>query len=89
MSVEVRTDDEFMDLYMTYLNDHPNTKMISSIDAHGTPIGRIKTAWHATLAEEQGYDPVIAVVAQDVPYFIMFSKRTKLTGYLYFNPSIQ
>lgn len=86
MTIEVKTDDEFFELYLALLNDHPNTKMIAAIDAHGAPIGRLKMAWNATVAEEQGFDPIMAMISSDVPYFIMVSKRTKLTGYLYFNP---
>jgi len=88
MSIEVQTDAEFFEMFLWYVNDHSKTKMISTLDSHGQPLDQFKVAWNATLAEEQGFDPVIAHAEGQVDYFIMVSKRTKLTGYLYFNPRV-
>lgn len=88
MSIEVKTDEEFFEMFLWYVNDHVKTKMISTLDKHGQPLDLFKVSWNATLAEEQGFDPLIAHAEGQVDYFIMISKRTKLTGYLYFNPRV-
>lgn len=89
MNIEVATDEEFLEHFLTILTESAYPKMISTLDSQGQKLDQFKIAWNATIAEEQGFHPIIAHAEGQVHYFIMVSKRTGLTGYLYFNPVLQ
>lgn len=83
---EVDDDSLFLDEFLALISEHDNPKLISAIDSHGQPLDHFKVLWAASLAEEVGQSPMISVPSKDVTYFIFFSHKTKLTGYLSFYP---
>lgn len=86
--MENLSDDEFFDSFLTLLSDHPNPKLISSLDSQGQELDMPKIAWQATIAEEQGFMPLISRPSAHITYFITVSPTTGLTGYLSFHPLI-
>lgn len=88
MKLEVNSDDEFFEIFLAILTDKPYPKMITNLDIHGKPLDAVKTAWAATIAEEQGFDPIVANLADDIPYLIMVAPQTKLVGYLSISPQV-
>lgn len=88
MKLEVNSDDEFFEIFLAILTDNPYPKMITTLDIHGKPLDAVKTAWAATIAEEQGFNPIIANLADNIPYMVMFSPKTQLVGYLSISPQV-
>jgi hypothetical protein len=82
------SDDEFYDSFLYLLSGHENPKLISALDSNGQELDIAKIAWQATIAEEQGFMPLISRPSAHITYFITVSPTTGLTGYLCFRPLI-
>lgn len=87
MSIEVKTDDEFLDMFLTMVANHAYPKLVPTINKHGEPLDSFKISWDASIAQEQGFYPLISSPAHGVNYFVFFCKETLTTGYLSFYPA--
>jgi hypothetical protein len=85
MSIDA-VEDDLLEYLLATVAGNDNPKLVPTIDAHGQPLDAFKIAWNASIAEEQGYEPLISSPAGGVNYFIFYSPKTKLMGYLSFYP---
>lgn len=84
--MECSSDEEFFDMFLNLLSDHPYPKYIACVDSNGQGLSQVKSAWAATIAEEQGFLPLLAYPAIHVTYYITVAPQTGLTGYVSFEP---
>ncbi len=79
--MDFESEQEFFEVYLATISNSAYPKAIFSIDDFGRQKTLPEINWEISIAEEQGFTPVIAMWANKMPYFILFSPHTGMTGY--------
>ena len=86
MSIEILDDDEFHDVFLCMVAESGNPKLVPTFDEHAQGLTAFQIAWSVSVAEEQGFQPLISTPAHGVNYFIFYGLKSGLVGYLGFTP---
>lgn len=79
--LEVHSDEDFKDTYLTLLSNHAYPKLLSTIDSKGKDVSYDSLMFNAWNYEQQGFYILLLYFSYSNQYFISFSPRTNLTGY--------
>jgi hypothetical protein len=87
MNIESPNEKDFLDFFLSVVCEHTSPKLVSTVTTEGDFLNAFQVAWAASVAEEAGNYPLIAMPAFELPYFTFYAKSTGFTGYLCFKPT--
>lgn len=75
------SDQQFFDIYLATITNNAYSKPIFVIDDFGRSKTESTIAWEMSIAEDQGFTPVLVYFSRHTNHFIIFSNSTGFTGY--------
>lgn len=75
------TDQAFFDVYLAMITNNAYSRPIFTMDEQGKFKSESTIAWEVSIAEDQGFKPVIVNYSSYNGHFIIFSESTGFTGY--------
>lgn len=80
--ITAKSDQELMEIMLALIADSAYAKPISYLNKHGKRKSIVELAFDMTLAEEQEFVPLVSSPSYNVPYYILFTNKTNLIGYI-------